>query len=125
AIEDVTGAVTRFVLVGRPGPLPAHTGSDKTTLTVPLPDDHPGALREILDQFATRGINLSRIESRPTGEGMGKYFFSIDLEGHLAEERVAAAMGALHRIFPGVRFLGSYPRAEHRPVAVRRHTSDD
>jgi prephenate dehydratase len=56
---------------------------------------------------------------------MGKYFFSIDLEGHLAEERVAAAMGALHRIFPGVRFLGSYPRAEHRPVAVRRHTSDD
>ena len=124
-IEDVTGAVTRFVLVGRPGPLPAWTGSDKTTLTVPLPDDHPGALREILDQFAARGINLSRIESRPTGSGLGKYFFSIDLEGHLAEERVGAAMAALHRIFPGVRFLGSYPRAEHRAVAVARHTSDE
>lgn len=124
-IEDVAGAVTRFVLVGLPGPLPALTGSDKTTLTVPLPDDHPGALREILDQFATRGINLSRIESRPTGSGLGQYFFSIDLEGHLAEERVGAALAALHRSFPGVRFLGSYPRAEHRPVTVPRHTSDE
>ncbi|MEO4038157.1 MULTISPECIES: prephenate dehydratase [Micrococcus] len=124
-VEDVTGAVTRFVLVSRPGSLPAPTGSDKTTLTVPLPNDHPGALREILDQFATRGVNLSRIESRPTGTGLGQYFFSIDLEGHLAEERVGAALAALHRIFPGVRFLGSYPRAEHRAAVVAPHTSDE
>ncbi|MGC5048895.1 prephenate dehydratase [Micrococcus porci] len=124
AIEDVTGAVTRFVLVSRPGPVPEPTGADKTTLTVPLPDDHPGALREILDQFATRGINLSRIESRPTGEGMGRYFFSIDLEGHVAEERVGAALAALHRTFPGVRFLGSYPRAEGRPPTVPEHVTD-
>ncbi|MDY6054670.1 prephenate dehydratase [Micrococcus sp.] len=124
-IEDVTGAVTRFVLVGPAGPLPVPTGVDRTTLTVPLPEDHPGALREILDQFATRGINLSRIESRPTGEGMGRYFFSIDLEGHLAEERVGAALAALHRSFPGVRFLGSYPRAERQPVAVPEHTTDE
>ncbi|WIK81881.1 MULTISPECIES: prephenate dehydratase [Micrococcus] len=123
-IEDTAGAVTRFVLVGRPGPLPEPTGSDKTTLTVPLPDDHPGALLEILEQFSTRGINLSRIESRPTGSGLGQYFFSIDLEGHLAEERVQAALAALHRIFPGVRFLGSYPRAVERVVQVPTHMSD-
>ena len=124
-IEDITGAVTRFVLVSRPGTLPAPTGSDKTTLTVPLPEDHPGALREILDQFATRGVNLSRIESRPTGAGLGSYFFSLDLEGHIAEERVGAALGALHRLFPGVRFLGSYPRAQHRVVTPPPHTSDE
>lgn len=124
-IEDVTGAVTRFVLVSRPGALPEVTGADKTTVTVPLPHDHPGALREILDQFATRGINLSRIESRPTGEGMGRYFFSIDLEGHLAEERVGAALAALHRSFPGVRFLGSYPRAERQAVRVPAHVTDE
>ena len=124
-IEDVPGAVTRFVLLSRPTALPAPTGADKTTLVVPLPEDRPGALGQILAEFTTRGVNLSRIESRPTGSGLGQYFFSIDLEGHLAEERVQAALAALHRIFPGVRFLGSYPRAEHRPVAVRRHTSDD
>ncbi|MDO5633500.1 MAG: prephenate dehydratase [Micrococcus sp.] len=125
AIEDTPGAVTRFVLVSRAGALPAMTGSDKTTITVPLPEDHPGALREILDQFATRGINLSRIESRPTGSGLGKYFFSIDFEGHLAEERVSAALAALYRIFPGVKFLGSYPRADAREITVDRHTTDD
>nr|WP_229667359.1 prephenate dehydratase [Micrococcus flavus] len=124
-IEDVPGAVTRFVLVSRPGPLPEPTGADKTTVAVPLPHDHPGALREILDQFATRGINLSRIESRPTGEGMGRYSFSIDLEGHLAEERVGAALAALRRSFPGVRFLGSYPRAERRAVHVPPHVTDE
>lgn len=124
AIEDTAGAVTRFVLVGRPGTLPEPTGSDKTTVVVPLPEDHPGALMDILDQFSTRGINLSRIESRPTGAGLGKYFFSIDLEGHLAEERVSAALAALHRIIPGTQFLGSYPRADQRRYTVPEHTRD-
>lgn len=123
-IEDVTGAVTRFVFVSRPAPLPPRTGADKTTFVIPLPDDHPGALREILDQFATRGVNLSRIESRPTGEGMGRYFFSIDLEGHLAESRVGAALAALHRMFPDLRFLGSYPQADPRRTVVPAAMSD-
>ena len=81
-IGDNQGAVTRFILVGRPGVLPARTGADKTTLVVPLPEDRPGALMEILDQFASRGVNLSRIESRPTGQYLGHYFFSIDADGH-------------------------------------------
>ncbi|MEO9246970.1 prephenate dehydratase [Citricoccus nitrophenolicus] len=124
AIEDTAGAVTRFVLVSRPGSAPAPTGSDKTTVVVPLPEDHPGALMDILDQFATRGINLSRIESRPTGAGLGSYFFSIDFEGHVAEERVKAALAALYRLIPGIRFLGSYPRADQRRYSVPEYTQD-
>lgn len=123
-IGDVEDAVTRFILVGLPGPLPAPTGSDKTTLVVPLPKDHPGALMGILEQFASRGVNLSRIESRPTGQFLGDYFFSIDIDGHLAEERVADAVRGLHRLSPGLRFLGSFPRADRRASAVSGHNGD-
>ncbi|MFC3300904.1 prephenate dehydratase [Arthrobacter agilis] len=124
-IGDVTDAVTRFVLVGRPEDLPPRTGADKTTLVIPLPEDHPGALMQILDQFAARGVNLSRIESRPTGQFLGDYFFSVDADGHVEDARVADALKGLHRISPGLRFLGSYARADRRSPAVERHTSDD
>lgn len=123
-IGDNPGAVTRFVLVSRPGVLPARTGADKTTLVVPLPEDRPGALMEILDQFASRGVNLSRIESRPTGQYLGHYFFSIDADGHAGEARVADALAGLHRISPGTRFLGSYARADGQATLVPEHTSD-
>lgn len=123
-IGDNPGAVTRFVLVGRPGELPEPTGADKTTVVVPLPEDRPGALMEILDQFATRGVNLSRIESRPTGQYLGHYFFSIDADGHVADARVADALAGLHRISPATRFLGSYGRADGHRTVVAPHTSD-
>ena len=123
-IGDVTDAVTRFILVGRPEVLPPRTGADKTTLVIPLPEDHPGALMEILDQFAARGVNLSRIESRPTGQFLGDYFFSVDADGHIEDARVADALKGLHRISPGLRFLGSYARADRRTAGVERHTSD-
>ncbi|XAS64216.1 prephenate dehydratase [Pseudarthrobacter sp. So.54] len=123
-IGDNPGAVTRFVLVGRPGQLPEPTGADKTTVVVPLPEDRPGALMEILDQFATRGVNLSRIESRPTGQYLGHYFFSIDADGHVADARMADALAGLHRISPATRFLGSYGRADGHRTVVEPHTSD-
>lgn len=123
-IGDVGDAVTRFILVSKPNVLPERTGADKTTLVIPLPEDHPGALMEILDQFAARGVNLSRIESRPTGLYLGDYFFSIDADGHIADARVADALQGLHRISPGLRFLGSYARADRREYEVARHTSD-
>lgn len=123
-IGDVADAVTRFILVSKPDALPKRTGADKTTLVIPLPEDHPGALMEILDQFAARGVNLSRIESRPTGLFLGDYFFSIDADGHVADARVADALQGLHRISPGLRFLGSYARADRREYEVARHTSD-
>lgn len=123
-IEDVPGAVTRFVLVTKPGPSPEMTGADKTTVMIPLPEDRPGALMEILEHFSTRGVNICRIESRPTGNGMGDYFFSMDLEGHIAEARVADALTGIHRVSPKIRFLGSYPRADRKPQQVTQDVSD-
>ncbi|MFJ5861998.1 prephenate dehydratase [Pseudarthrobacter sp. NPDC092439] len=123
-IGDNSGAVTRFILVSRPGLLPERTGADKTTVVVPLPEDRPGALMEILDQFASRGVNLSRIESRPTGQFLGHYFFSIDADGHVRDARVADALAGLHRISPATRFLGSYARADMEKTAVEPHMSD-
>ncbi|MET4060577.1 prephenate dehydratase [Arthrobacter sp. UYP6] len=124
-IGDIADAVTRFVLLSLPTSLPAPTGADKTTLVVPLPEDHPGALMEILDQFSARGVNLSRIESRPTGMFLGDYFFSIDADGHISDARMADALKGLHRISPNLRFLGSYPRADHREPEVPRHNTDE
>ena len=123
-IQDNEGAVTRFVVVSRPGPLPAPTGADRSTLVAYIADDHPGALLEILTEFAVRGVNLTRIESRPTGSGLGRYCFSVDAEGHVLEARVGEALSALHRICEDVRFLGSYPRADAVPPTTRSGVSD-
>ena len=120
-LADHPGAVTRFVLVERPGALPAPTGADKTTVTAVVPD-RTGALLDLLTEFAVRGISLTRIESRPTRERLGVYSFSIDCEGHVADARVGDALAALHRQSDEVRFLGSYPRADAlpgKPVADR------
>jgi prephenate dehydratase len=111
-IADHPGAITRFVLLSRPCPPPAPTGNDRTTVVAYLRHNHAGALLQLLTEFATRGVNLTRIESRPTKGQLGEYCFSIDCEGHLADARVADALGALHRVCSGVRYLGSYPRAD-------------
>lgn len=123
-VADNPSAVTRFVVVGHPGDVPAPTGADKTTLVVHLPDNEAGALLEMLEQFAARGVNLSRIESRPIGDALGRYSFSIDAEGHVADERVAEALMGLHRRCPLVRFLGSYPRADALEPTVHVGTAD-
>jgi len=124
-IEDNPEAVTRFVLASRPGVPPAPTGADKTSLVAFIRDDHPGALLEILEQFYVRGVNLSRIESRPTGVGLGRYCFSIDCEGHVADARVGEALMGLRRVCADVRFLGSYPRADGTRPTLRYGTGDD
>jgi prephenate dehydratase len=123
-VQDRADAVTRFVAVTRPGPLPAPTGSDRTSLVAFIADDRPGALMEILSEFAVRGINLSRIESRPTGDRLGRYYFSIDCEGHVDDARVGEALMGLRRVCTGVRFTGSYPRADGGQTQVRAGTSD-
>ena len=110
-IHDNEGAETRFVVVARPSSPPAPTGRDRTTVVLFIADDHPGALLEILTEFAARGVNLTRIESRPTGQGLGRYCFSVDLEGHVASPEVAESLQALESVCAEVRFLGSYPRA--------------
>ena len=123
-IADNPGAATRFVMVSAPGTVPPRTGADKTTIKVRLPHDEAGALLNMLSQFSARGVNLSRIESRPSGNGFGSYVFSIDIEGHIAEERVQAALVGLHRTCPEVKFLGSYPRVDGRRTQVATGTAD-
>ena len=105
-------AQTRFVEVGLQGKPSAKTGSDKTSVIVELPQDKPGGLLEMLEQFAARGVNLSRIESRPVGDRFGRYRFNIDAEGHIDDEAIAEALMDLHRFSPSVIYLGSYPRAD-------------
>ena len=123
-IGDMQAAVTRFVLVARPGALPEPTGADKTTVVLFQRDDHAGGLLALLEQFAARGINMTRLESRPTKESMGSYCFSIDLEGHVLDERVGEALMGLRRICAEVRFLGSYPRADRQRASIAPLTSD-
>ncbi|MEU7001535.1 prephenate dehydratase [Nonomuraea sp. NPDC046570] len=123
-IGDRSDTMTRFVKVSRPGALPEPTGSDRTTLVVFLADDHPGALLEMLTEFSVRGVNLTRIESRPTGDGIGRYFFHFDFEGHVADARVGEAISGLHRICGEVRFLGSYRRHDGVAPQIKRGTAD-
>jgi prephenate dehydratase len=118
-IHDAENAQTRFVLVGRPARPAAPTGSDKTSVVIWQRDDHPGGLRDLLGEFAVRGVNLMLLQSRPTGEGIGNYCFAIDAEGHISDRRVAEALMGLKRICLQVRFLGSYPRADATTAKIR------
>ena len=123
-IQDNDDATTRFVLVRLPGEIPAPTGADKTTLSLYMRQDEPGALLAILTEFAVRGVNMTRIESRPTKKALGDYFFSVDVEGHVADARVSEALMGLHRICLDVRFLGSYPRHDGREPVLRPGVTD-
>jgi len=125
-IADNHGAVTRFVLLTQPQPAPPPTGNDRTTVVTYLRQDHAGALLEILTEFATRGINLTRIESRPTKGRLGQYCFSIDCEGHIDEARVGDALAALYRVCADIRYLGSYRRkdGDQGPIVSGRRDAD-
>ena len=111
-VGENKSAQTRFIEIGKTGKPGPKTGADKTSVIIELPDDRPGGLLEMLEQFAARGVNLSRIESRPVGDQLGRYRFSIDAQGHLEDEAIAEALMGLHRFSPKVIFLGSYPRAD-------------
>ena len=124
-IGDNPNAVTRFVLVSRTAQLPEPTGSDKTSIIAELPDDTAGRLLEMLEQFATRGVNMSLLESRPIGDALGRYRFVIDLDGHILDERVADALLGLKRFSPHVIFLGSYPRADKQRITVVERYDND
>ncbi|HET9730747.1 MAG TPA: prephenate dehydratase, partial [Acidimicrobiia bacterium] len=89
-IEDHPENQTRFVLVGTG--IPAPTGHDKTSIVCFQRDDRPGSLLAILQEFAARAVNLTKLESRPTKRGLGDYCFFIDCEGHVADEVIADAL---------------------------------
>jgi prephenate dehydratase len=113
-IGDNKNAETRFIEIGLNAKPTKRSGKDKTSVIVELPEDRPGALLEMLEQFAARGVNLSRIESRPIGDQLGRYRFNIDVQGHIDDDAVAEALMGLHRFSPNVTFLGSYPRADKK-----------
>lgn len=109
-IEDEANNVTRFVWIAPQGTAPEGSGPWKTSLVFSeLGEDHPGALVDALSEFSSRGINLSRIESRPLRSGLGRYMFFCDLEGALDDELVAAAIDGVRGKAESVRILGSYP----------------
>lgn len=121
-IEDHADNATRFVVVARGG-IPTPTGHDKTTIVVFQRTDRPGSLLAILQEFAARSINLTKLESRPTKTALGDYCFVMDLEGHIAEELVADCLRDLKSKVADVKYLGSYPAAgDHGPA--RRAEAD-
>lgn len=113
-IGDNNGAVTRFVLIAKPGELTIPTGHDRTSMAIFIGTDHAGALLEILTEFATRNVNLTFIQSRPTGKELGDYHFIVDAEGHISDANVSQAVARLREICEEIRFLGSYPREESK-----------
>ena len=114
--------MTRFALVARPGP-PPRADRRRRHLAGRLHLRTTGSARcsPVLTELAVRGVNLTRIESRPTGERLGRYVFFLDCAGHVAEARMGEALQGLHRVCADVRFLGSYPRAgaDTRPATTR------
>lgn len=123
-IGDHPDAVTRFVLVSRPGVPPAPTGNDVTSIVVYIAHDRVGSLLGVLTELAARGVNLTRIESRPTGNALGRYCFFLDCLGHVADPRMGEALMGLRRTSAAVRFLGSYARATAERVPPPPGTAD-
>lgn len=116
-IQDVPDNATRFVLVGKAGEPTGPSGCDRTSIVCALDRDRPGALHRMLAVFAARDLNLSRIESRPARKALGEYVFFVDIEAHVTDPPLAAALAELRAEGSLLRVLGSYPRW---PSAGRR-----
>lgn len=108
-IEDLSHNMTRFLVVGRDQATP--TGRDKTSLLL-VTRDEPGILYRVLGAFAERGLNMSKIESRPSRRRPWEYVFFVDIDGHERDEPVAAALADLRASCETLKVLGSYPRAD-------------
>jgi prephenate dehydratase len=114
-IQDRKNNVTRFAVLA-PSSMPP-TGSDKTTIAFDFDKpDAPGLVYGAMRPFADRGINLTKIESRPTGTGMGNYIFLLDFEGHIDEPHIQQAVTELQEHTSTFKVLGAYPRAEGMSV---------
>jgi prephenate dehydratase len=108
-IQDILENYTRFIVIGKETP-PA-TGNDKTSIIVYLQKNRPGALFEILDEFAKKNIDLTRIESRPSKKLLGDYLFHIDLKGHIEDRIIRETLEKINSKVGMLKILGSYPFA--------------
>jgi prephenate dehydratase len=120
-IEDHPENQTRFVVVGHG--VPAPTGHDKTSIVCFQREDRPGSLLAMLQEFAARAINLTKLESRPTKRSLGDYCFFIDFDGHVVDELVADCLRNLRAKTADVKFLGSYPVAGAEDAHARREAA--
>ncbi len=111
-IQDNTANQTRFVVLAHADHAP--TGHDRTSICFSFTVDRPGNLYSTIGEFASRNINLVKIESRPTKQELGRYIFLIDCEGHRHQPEVAAALDGLRRRTDMLKILGSYPFWEPR-----------
>ncbi len=107
-IEDEPDNTTRFLIVGRLDPQPS--GEDKTSLLISAPN-RSGSLIGLLEPFSRHGINMTRIESRPSRRGLWEYVFFVDVDGHMQEEAVRQALADLEKGSSFIKWLGSYPKA--------------
>ena len=107
-IEDNPSNFTRFLVIGRQSPEPS--GRDKTSVMFSVKDE-PGILYRMLEPFSKQGLNLSKIESRPMKKKAWEYIFFLDMEGHLQEPKVQAAIDELRGYCQFLKVLGAYPRA--------------
>ena len=106
-IQDYDNNVTRFIILSRKDQ-EVPTGNDKTSIVISLDGDKPGGLYEILGEFVKENINLTKIESRPSKKGMGKYLFFIDFQGHRTEEHIAKTLKSVKEKVSMFKILGSY-----------------
>lgn len=113
SIQDMNNNITRFLVIGRESdcPDPVGEGKDKTSLVLSIPDK-PGALQQCLEPFSRRGINLVKIESRPSRIKAWEYWFFVDVIGHIQDAPIQEVVAELEKICPIVKWLGSYPN-EH------------
>jgi len=111
-IQDANENVTRFVVIGKN--MPHASGNDKTSIIVYLEKNRPGALYEILGEFANKGIDLTKIESRPTKKVIGDYLFYIDMKGHIEDTIIKNALGKVKSKVGMLKILGSYPVANRQ-----------
>ena len=107
-IEDVAGNTTRFLVIGKLDCGPS--GNDKTSLLVSV-KNKPGALFHLLEPLARHGVNMTRIESRPSRAGLWEYVFFVDVEGHVTEPKLVTALADLELEAAVCKVLGSYPKA--------------
>ena len=107
-VEDNHSNATRFIVLSSQDSTP--TGRDKTSLCFNFDVDRPGSLVGVLLEFSKRGINLNKIESRPTRRSLGRYFFLADIDGHCDDEDVRNALEAIGGMVSMLKVLGSYPR---------------
>ncbi|MCZ7357071.1 MAG: prephenate dehydratase [Candidatus Methanoperedens sp.] len=109
-IQDASENFTRFIVVGKK--MSQATGNDKTSIIVYLEKNRPGALYEILGEFAKKGIDLTKIESRPTKKNLGDYLFYIDMKGHIDDRIIKDTLDRIKSKTGMLKILGSYPSAQ-------------